>query len=93
MVKDKDLWKHRSWELTVQELKTKQKKCRTNMWGTFLVWTVCFTSASFFYMIRFFHTSLFITAVSIMLLMVVMVWKYFEMNYSTTIEIRMIKNG
>jgi len=93
MVLDKDLWKHRSWELTVDELKTKQKKCRNMMWFTFTIWACFFITSSLFFMMRYLVTSTYLAVITAMLLMVVFTWKYFEMRIDTIIEIRRNNNG
>lgn len=92
MVMDKDLWKTRSWDLTIVELRRKQQKNRTMMWFTFMIWALFFTAGCLFNMIGFYCTGASMVSISIMLLIVTMVWKYFEMNIDTIIEIRRLKD-
>ena len=92
MVVEKDLWKHRSWELTVEELMLKQKKCRKNMWFVFIVWFAFFVAGVMFQIAGLYYEGVLSTIICVMLLIVMFIWKYFEMNFSTIIEIRRIKN-
>ena len=88
MVADKDLWKYRSWELTVDELKKKQKKCRTIMWVNFMIWLMFFFASGLFFMVRFLVTSTYLAVVATMSMMCCCMYKYFEMRIDTIIEIR-----
>lgn len=88
MVADKDLWKHRSWELTIPELKRKQIRCKNMMWATFMIWLMFFVASTLFFIIRYLVTSTYFAVAATMILMVVFIWKYYEMNISTIIEIR-----
>jgi len=91
MIKDKDLWKHRSWELTIDQLKTKQKRCRKQMWFTFIIWIVFITIGLGSYNIGIVVGGSIWVTMSVMALLVCFAWKYNEMNLCNIIEIRMIK--
>ena len=91
MIKDKDLWKYRSWELSVPELKTKQKKCRTFMWYVFFIHFICFVISSIFFLMRYLVTSTYFIVIAAMILMMTCLCKFYEMNIGTIIEIRGVK--
>jgi len=84
----KNILKHRSWELTKDELIEKQKIVRKNMWMTMILFIFTYLMSFCFYFMGYYFTSILAMSLTILVMIIIALQKYYELSLSPIIEIR-----